>query len=114
MFKKVEKFFASRHPVSSVFTPANDNLVVRQSAAPHRAPGLMCRWSQTGAGHRLACRWERDITDEPSLSRAALPGAFQNNVVELSYWRTVAASRSVACTTGRPGCVAPTSLGDAI
>jgi hypothetical protein len=98
MFSKVEKFrvFPSRRAAPGVIPPANDNRAgARQNGAQHRrSPRLVCRWSEIAGANRLACRWEFENPDEPSLSRDPLPAfAFHKTVVELSYRRRLLARR---------------------
>src|SRR5215475_1074572 len=98
MFSKVETFrvFPSRRAAPVVITPANDNRVgARQKGAQHRrSPRLICRWSESAGAKRLACRWEFENPDEPSLSGDPLPRlAFHKTVFELSYRRQFLARR---------------------
>lgn len=98
MFSKVENFrvFPSRRAAPAVIAPANDNRVgARQSGAQHRrSPRLICRWSEIAGTKRLACRWEFENLDQPSLSRDPLPGfAFHKTVFELSYRRRLLVRR---------------------
>jgi len=101
MFSKVEKFrvFPSRRAAPGVIAPANDNRVgARQSGAQHRrSPRLICRWSEIAGAKRLACRWEFENPDGPSLPSDPLPGlGFHQTVFELSYRRQLLARRRAA------------------